>query len=261
MKAVILAGGRGTRLAEETTIRPKPMVEIGGKPILWHIMQIYAHFGVREFIIAAGYKGEMIKEYFANFFLHNNDYRFDLKSGQRELLSEGSIDWSVSVVDTGLDTNTAGRVAQLRDLLVGEDFMLTYGDGVADIDIAALRSVHDSHDRLATVTAVRPPARFGSLDIAGGVVRRFIEKPQTESGWINGGFFVFRPGMFDYVSKIDPRGEEQSLERAVLERMSADGQLMAHQHEGFWRPMDTLRDRQILEKLWSDGQAPWKRWA
>jgi glucose-1-phosphate cytidylyltransferase len=260
MKAVILAGGRGTRLAEETSVRPKPLVEIGGKPILWHIMQIYAHFGVTDFIVAAGYKGEMIKEYFANFFLHNNDYRFDLRTGERTLLSEGAIDWSVSVIDTGLDTNTAGRVLQLREQLDGRDFMLTYGDGVADVDIAALAAFHAGHDRLATVTAVRPPARFGSLDIQGGTVRRFIEKPQTESGWINGGFFVFRTGMFDYLQQIDPRGEETSLERAVLQRMSAEGQLMAHPHASFWRPMDTLRDRQELERMWAAGQAPWKLW-
>ncbi|WP_425040535.1 glucose-1-phosphate cytidylyltransferase [Primorskyibacter sp. S187A] len=261
MKAVILAGGRGTRLAEETGIRPKPMVEIGGKPILWHIMHIYAHFGVTEFVVAAGYKGEMIKEYFANFYLHNNDYTFDLKSGDRALLSTGDIDWKVSVVDTGLDTNTAGRVAQLRDHLADDDFMLTYGDGVANVDLASLQAFHSGHDKLATVTAVRPPARFGALDIADGAVKRFIEKPQTESGWINGGFFLFRPGMFDYLTGIDPDDEHQSLERAVLEKMSADGQLMAHQHAGFWHPMDTLRDRQVLEKLWNTEQAPWKMWS
>lgn len=260
MKAVILAGGRGTRLAEQTGVRPKPMVEIGGKPILWHIMQIYAHFGVNEFVVAAGYKSEFIKEYFANFYLHNNDYRFDLSSGNRTLLNHGNIDWSVSVIDTGVNTNTAGRVAQLQDLLGQDDFMLTYGDGVADVDLAALRRFHDSHDRLATVTAVRPPARFGALDIADGQVRRFLEKPQTESGWINGGFFAFRPGVFRYLSHIDPDDEDQSLERAVLEKVAADGQLMANRHSGFWRPMDTLRDRQVLEQLWETGAAPWKVW-
>lgn len=260
MKAIILAGGRGTRLAEETSVRPKPMVEIGGKPILWHIMNIYAHFGVTDFLVAAGYKGEMIKEYFANFYLHNNDYTFDLHSGERELLSRGSIDWTVGVIDTGLDTNTAGRLARLKTWIGDEDFMLTYGDGVSNVDIGALRAFHDGHDKLATVTAVRPPARFGSLDIQSGKVERFIEKPQTESGWINGGFFVFRPGMFDYVTGIDPDDEHQSLERAVLEKMSADGQLMAHQHDGFWHPMDTLRDKQVLERMWTAGKAPWKLW-
>lgn len=260
MKAVILAGGRGTRLAEETSLRPKPMVEIGGKPILWHIMNIYAHFGVTDFLVAAGYKGEMIKEYFANFHLHNNDYVFDLHDGGQQLLSRGGIDWTVGVIDTGLDTNTAGRLARLKQWLGDEDFMLTYGDGVADVDIAALRAFHDSHDRIATVTAVRPPARFGSLDIRQGQVKRFIEKPQTESGWINGGFFVFRPGVFDYVAGIDPDDEDKSLERAVLEKLGADGQLMAHQHAGFWHPMDTLRDRQVLEKMWATGGAPWALW-
>lgn len=260
MKAIILAGGRGTILAEETGVRPKPMVEIGGKPILWHIMQIYAHFGINEFIVAAGYKGEMIKEYFANFYLANNDYKFDLNSGKQDLLNAGDIDWVVSVMDTGMDTNTAGRVSQLEALLDGEDFMLTYGDGVANVDLGALQAFHASHDKLATVTAVRPPARFGSLDIADGQVRRFIEKPQTESGWINGGYFIFRAGMFEYLRDIDPDDEAQSLERAVLEKMSADGQLMAYQHTGFWHPMDTLRDRQVLEAMWSKEQAPWKMW-
>lgn len=260
MKAVILAGGRGTRLAEETGVRPKPMVEIGGKPILWHIMQIYANSGITDFVVAAGYKGEIINEYFANFHLHNNDYRFDLKTGNKTLLNHGEIEWSVSVVDTGINTNTAGRVAQLREMLGDNDFMLTYGDGVADVDLAALRSFHDSHDKLATVTAVRPAARFGALDISNGQVRRFLEKPQTESGWINGGFFQFRPGMFEYLNRIDPDDEDQSLERAVLEKMAADGQLMANMHQGFWHPMDSLRDRQVLERLWETGQAPWKAW-
>lgn len=260
MKAVILAGGRGTRLAEETSLRPKPMVEIGGRPILWHIMQIYAHFGITEFVVAAGYKGEMIKEYFANFYLHNNDYTFDIASGQRTLLSKGEIDWKVSVVDTGLDTNTSGRLARLEPVLNGESFMLTYGDGVANVDLHALRAFHDSHDKIATVTAVRPPARFGSLDIQDGQVHRFLEKPQTESGWINGGFFVFRPEVYDYVRDVNPEGEEHSMERAVLEKLAADGQLMSYQHGDFWHPMDTLRDRQTLEKRWQNGTAPWALW-
>jgi glucose-1-phosphate cytidylyltransferase len=261
MKAIILAGGRGTRLAEETSLRPKPMVEIGGKPVLWHIMNIYAHHGVTDFLVAAGYKGEMIKEYFANFHLHNNDYTFELGSGRQELISRGNIDWTVGVIDTGLDTNTSGRLARMLPWVGDSDLMLTYGDGVSDIDIAALRRFHESHDRLATVTAVRPPARFGSLDIQGGKVERFIEKPQTESGWINGGFFVFRPGVFDYVADVDPNDEQKSLERAVLEKLSRDGQLMAYQHDGFWHPMDTLRDRQVLERMWASGEAPWKIWS
>ncbi|MEM6375536.1 MAG: glucose-1-phosphate cytidylyltransferase [Pseudomonadota bacterium] len=257
MKVVILAGGRGTRLAEETTLRPKPMVEIGGNPILWHIMSIYARFAHRDFIVAAGYKGEMIKEYFANFYLHNNDYSFDLSTGERRLLTSGQIDWTVSVVDTGLNTNTSGRLHRLRDVIGDESFMLTYGDGLSDVDIDKLTTFHDSHDKLATVTAVRPPARFGSLDIQQGQVKRFLEKPQTESGWINGGFFVMRPGVFDYLEGIDHEGETHSLERAVLEKLGADGELMAYQHGDFWHPMDTLRDRQVLERLWESDAAPW----
>ena len=260
MKAVILAGGKGTRLAEETSVRPKPMVEIGGRPILWHIMQIYSHFGINEFVVAAGYKGEMIKEYFANFYLRNNDYTFDLGTGDAHLLSRGHIDWSVSVVDTGLDTNKSGRLARLEPFLGGEPFMLTYGDGVANVDIGALKAFHDSHDRIATVTAVRPPARFGSLDIQEGQVHRFLEKPQTESGWINGGYFIFRPEVYEYVKGVDPDGEETSLERAVLERLAMEGQLMAFAHDDFWHPMDTLRDRQILERHWQSGTAPWAVW-
>ncbi len=260
MKVVILAGGRGTRLAEETGLRPKPMVEIGGKPILWHIMHIYAHHGFRDFLVAAGYKGEMIKEYFSNFYIHNNDYMIDLKGGQRELLSAGTIDWRVGVVDTGLNTNTAGRVARLKRWLADETFMLTYGDGVADVDIRALVEFHRSHDRIATVTAVRPPARFGALQLDGAEVVRFLEKPQTESGWINGGFFVLDPGVFEFLDAVDGDDDSQSLERSVLERLSVAGQLMAFTHERFWHPMDTLRDRQVLEDLWARHRAPWAVW-
>lgn len=260
MKAVILAGGRGTRLAEETGVRPKPMVEIGGKPILWHIMRLYAHYGIKDFIVATGYKGWIIKEYFANFFLHNNDYEIDIKTGQRQLLNEGSIDWRVAVIDTGVNTNTAGRVLRLRRWLAGSPFMLTYGDGVADVDIAALVAFHQGHDRIATVTAVRPPARFGALELNGAEVVRFLEKPQTETGWINGGFFVLDPAFFDYLDGVDPDDDTQSLERTVLERVGADQQLMAFTHEGFWHPMDTLRDREILEGLWASQRAPWAVW-
>lgn len=257
MKTVILAGGRGTRLAEETGLRPKPMVEIGGRPMLWHIMSIYARHDMREFIVAAGYKGWMIKEYFANFYLHNNDYFIDLKTGERELLSKGAIDWRVGVVDTGLDTNTAGRLLRLAPLLQGETFMVTYGDGVADIDIRALLAFHAAHGRVATVTAVRPPARFGAMTIDGGRVTRFQEKPQTEAGWINGGFFVFGPRFFDFLDRVDPDDAAQSLERTVLERLSSEGELMAHVHDRFWHPMDTLRDKLELERLWETGRAPW----
>lgn len=262
MKVVILAGGRGTRLAEETGLRPKPMVEIGGKPILWHIMQIYAHYGFKEFLVAAGYKGDMIKEYFANFYLHNNDYIFDMKSGRHELMIGGDIDWQVGVVDTGLDANTAGRLQRLKHWLCRDTFMVTYGDGVADVDIAALLAFHRSHDRTATVTAVRPPARFGAMTLGGGgEVVRFHEKPQSESGWINGGFFVFDPPIFDVLDAVAPEDPRQSLERSVLERLSADGQLMAFPHDRFWHPMDTLRDRLELERLWDEGVAPWAIWS
>jgi glucose-1-phosphate cytidylyltransferase len=260
MKVVILAGGRGTRLAEETGLRPKPMVEIGGKPMLWHIMQIYAHYGFKEFIVAAGYKGEMIKEYFANFYLHNNDYVIDLKTGQRDLMANGDIDWQVGVVDTGLGANTAGRLQRLKRWLRHDPFMVTSGDGVADVDVAALVAFHRGHGRMATVTAVRPPARFGAMTLDGAKVARFHEKPQSESGWINGGFFVFEPTIFDVLDFVDAEDAGQSLERTVLERLSADGELMAFTHERFWHPMDTLRDRLELEQLWERGQAPWALW-
>lgn len=251
----MLAGGRGTRLAEETGTRPKPMVEIGGKPMLWHIMHLYAHHGHREFFIACGYKGELIKEYFCNFSIHNNDYRVDLRDGSREILNAGPIDWRVWVVDTGLDTMTGGRLLRLRAWLKDESFMATYGDGLGDIDIGALLDFHRAHGKLATVTAVRPPSRFGALRIDGDAVREFSEKPQTEEGWINGGFFVFEPALFDYL------GDDSCvLEREPLEQLAAAGELMAFKHAGFWQPMDTLREKQRLEALWSEGKAPWKVW-
>lgn len=255
MKVAILAGGRGTRLSEETSQRPKPMVEIGGRPILWHIMQIYAKHGFDEFLVAAGYKGDMIKEYFNHFYLHNNDYIVDLSDGTRELLNRGPINWRVGVIDTGLDTNTAGRIARLRNWIGDETFMITYGDGVSNVDIGALVDFHRSHGKYATVTAVRPPARFGALDIQEGEVRSFIEKPQTEAGWINGGFFVLEPAVFDYLGD-----DTTAFEREPLEKLAADGQLMAFQHPDFWQPMDTLRDQQFLDGLWGSGNAPWKVW-
>jgi glucose-1-phosphate cytidylyltransferase len=252
---VLLAGGLGTRLAEETGTRPKPMVEIGGKPILWHIMQIYAHYGHKDFLIASGYKGEFIKEYFYNFPLHNNDYRVDLRDGSRELLNAGPIDWQVGVVDTGAETMTGGRVGRLRPWLDDEPFMLTYGDGLADIDLAALLAFHESHGKAATVTAVRPPARFGALRIEDDAVREFSEKHQMSEGWINGGFFIFEPGLFEHL------GDDSCvLEREPLEALAASGELMAYRHDGFWQPMDTLREKQRLEELWNGGSAPWKVW-
>ncbi len=254
MRTVILAGGRGTRLAEETTARPKPMVEIGGKPMLWHIMNIYAACGHKDFIIACGYKGEMIKEYFHDYHMHHSDYFVNLQDGSRRMIQTDGTDWQVGVIDTGYATMTGGRILRLRPWLT-DTFMVTYGDGVADIDLTALLAFHRSHGRLATVTAVRPPARFGALELDGNCVQRFSEKPQTGEGWINGGFFVFEPAIFDYLDN-----DETILERDTLERLSVGCQLMAFRHEGFWQPMDTLRDKEYLESLWSSGQAPWRRW-
>ena len=255
MHVIILAGGRGTRLAEETSIRPKPMVEIGGKPILWHIMRIYAGFGYRTFLVACGYKGEMIKEYFHNFQVHQSDYFIDLRSGTHEIVNQGDVDWRVGLIDTGLETMTGGRILRLRPWVGGETFMVAYGDCVGDVDLGKLVDFHRAHGRLATVTAVRPPARFGGLVLDGDRVIEFTEKPQTGEGWINGGFFVFEPGVFEYL-----RDDQTILEREPLERLAADGELMVFRHEGFWQPMDTLREKQLLESLWAGGQAPWKTW-
>ena len=253
MKVVILAGGYGTRLAEETALRPKPMVEIGGKPILWHIMTIYASHGFSDFLIACGYKGEVIKEYFHNYRIRHNDWTIDLSDGEvRTVLSHVS-DWRVGLVDTGLNTMTAGRIKRLEAWLDGQPFMVTYGDGVADVDVRALLEFHQAHGRLATVTAVRPPARFGALEFDGDAVSRFSEKPQVGEGWINGGFFVFQPDVLDYLTS-----DGEPLERGPLERLAAEGQLMAYRHGGFWQPMDTLRDKQYLESLWESGKAMWK---
>lgn len=255
MQVIILAGGRGTRLAEDTAARPKPMIEIGGKPILWHIMHIYAAHGYKEFLVACGYMGQLIKEYFRNIFVHERDFVVDLTDGSLQLLGSANIDWRVGVIDTGLDTQTGGRLRRLESLVGRETFMVTYGDGVGDIDVTALVDFHRRHGRLATVTAVRPPARFGSLTIDGDVVREFAEKPQTGEGWINGGFFVFEPAVFDYLA-----GDDTLLEREPLERLTADEQLMAFRHPGFWQPMDTLREKHLLESLWASGAAPWKIW-
>ena len=255
MKVVLLAGGRGTRLAEETTLRPKPMVEIGGRPIIWHIMNIYASHGFSDFVVACGYKAEMIKEYFHSFYIHSNDYIVDLRNGSLELLNPPRLDWRIAVIDTGMETMTGGRVLRLKQWLCGERFMVTYGDGVGDVDLRRLLAFHKSHGKLATVTAVRPPARFGGLQLDSDRVTTFSEKPQTGEGWINGGFFVFEPGVLDYLE-----GDESILEREPLERLAADGQLMAFRHDGFWQPMDTARERDLLEKMWASGEAPWKSW-
>jgi glucose-1-phosphate cytidylyltransferase len=253
MKVVILAGGKGTRISEEQ--RPKPMVEIGGKPIIWHIMNIYAANGYKEFLVACGFKGEVIKEYFHNFFIHSNDYVIDLKDGSLKVLTTSGTDWKIGVIDTGLETQTGGRIRRLRSWIGDNTFMVTYGDGVGAIDIRALVEFHESHGKVATVTAVRPPARFGGLNLDGDAVREFSEKPQTGEGWINGGFFVFEPKVFDYLDD-----DESILEREPLERIAADGQLMAYRHTAFWQPMDTLREKHLLDQLWATGKAPWKIW-
>jgi glucose-1-phosphate cytidylyltransferase len=255
MKIVILAGGRGTRLSEETVARPKPMVEIGGKPILWHIMNIYASYGYKDFLVACGYKGEMIKDYFHNFFIRNSDYIVDLRDGSLNVVNGSGLDWRIGVIDTGLDTMTGGRILRLNKWIGKETFMVTYGDGLGDIDIRSLVAFHQAHGRLATVTGVRPPARFGGLILNGDAVCEFSEKPQTGEGWINGGFFVFEPGVLGYMT-----GDGTILEREPLERLAAGKQLMAFCHGGFWQPMDTLRDKELLESLWASGKAPWKTW-
>ena len=255
MKVVILAGGRGSRLGEETTTRPKPLVEIGGRPILWHIMNLYGHHGHTSFLIACGYKGEMIKEYFHNYFIHHSDYFVALGTGALDVVNASPLDWRVGVIDTGIGTQTGGRILRLRRWIGDEPFMVTYGDGVGNIDIGRLLERHRSHGKLATVTAVRPPSRFGALSLDGETVREFSEKPQAGEGWINGGFFVFEPGVFEYL------GDDQTvLERDTLERLTADRQLMAFPHTGFWQPMDTPRDKELLETLWATDRAPWKVW-
>lgn len=255
MKVVILAGGPGTRLAEETTVKPKPMVEIGGRPILWHIMKHYAHYGHKEFIIALGYKGEVIKRYFLDYYLLNSSLTVTLGDGGVQVHDKKHEQWTVHLVDTGQGTNTGGRLKRLEPLLRGSTFMVTYGDGVADVDLHALVGLHRAMGRIATVTAVRPPARFGGLIFDGDLVANFTEKPQIGEGWINGGFLVFEPAVFGYLE-----GDHTSLEADALERLAAEGRLAAYRHEGFWQCMDTLRDKRLLESLWQEGRAPWKTW-
>ena len=256
MKAIVLAGGLGSRLSEETTLRPKPMVEIGGKPILWHIMNIFSSYGVDEFVIALGYRGEVIKEYFLNFYAMNNNITVDLATGGSTIHEGRQPRWKVHLVDTGLHTQTGGRVKRLEKWLGDDDtFMLTYGDGVADVDVRALLKFHQSHGKLATVTTVRPPARFGGIVFDGDRVAEFTEKPQTGEGWINGGFFVLDRRVLSYID-----GDPTLWEREPMERLASDGQLMAYRHTGFWQPMDTLRERKLLEDLWATGNAPWKSW-
>ena len=255
MKTIILAGGLGTRLSEETELRPKPLVEIGGRPILWHIMKLYACHGFNEFSIALGYKGEMIKRFFMDYRLITSSLRVTLGAESIDWHTGPEEQWSVDLIDTGIDTQTGGRLKRLAKMVKDETFMMTYGDGVANINIRELVDFHKAHGKLATVTAVRPPARFGSLTLEGSNVRGFAEKPQLREGWINGGYFVFEPEVADYIS-----GDETYLEREPLENLARDGQLMAFKHSNFWQPMDTLRDLQALRKRWDANNAPWKVW-
>jgi glucose-1-phosphate cytidylyltransferase len=256
MKCVILAGGRGTRIAEESSVRPKPMVEIGDRPIIWHIMKIYAHHGVREFIVCLGYKGYVIKEYFANYFLHNADVTFDMTKNSAEFHQNRSEPWKVTLVDTGEDTMTGGRLGRIRDYLApDETFCMTYGDGVADLDVTAEIAFHRQSGVKATVACVRPPARFGRIIVSDNKVTSFEEKPQAEGGLINGGFFVLEPSVLNLV-----QDDSTIWEREPLERLSKEQQLGSWIHTGYWQPMDTLRDRQVLSELWSSNRAPWKVW-
>ncbi|NOS86958.1 MAG: glucose-1-phosphate cytidylyltransferase [Methylococcaceae bacterium] len=257
MKTVILAGGLGTRISEETSIRPKPMLEIGGKPILWHIMKIYSAHGINDFVVCCGYKGYMIKEYFANYFLHMSDVTFDLAHNQMQVHHGFAEPWKVTLVDTGETTMTGGRIKRIADYVKDEDaFCLTYGDGVSNVDITALIAFHRAQQVKATVTAALPPGRFGALSLNGNRVQRFMEKPKGDGALINGGFFVLSPQVLDYIA------DDHSIwERGPLERLAHEGELAAFQHHGFWQPMDTLRDKVYLEELWQSGTAPWKLWA
>lgn len=259
MKAVILAGGLGTRISEETHLKPKPMVEIGGKPILWHIMKIYASHGINEFIICSGYKGYIIKEYFANYFLHMSDVTFEMKNNKMIVHDSEVENWSVTVVNTGENTMTGGRLARVAQYLDDEPFAFTYGDGLADVNISELIKFHHEHGKIATLTAVQPPGRFGTISFKlsdNRIINNFKEKPEGDGAWINGGFFILSPDALDYIEQ----GDKTIWERDPLENLTANGQLSAYKHTGFWQPMDTLRDKSTLENLWSNDNAPWKCW-
>ena len=256
MKAVILAGGLGTRISEETHLKPKPMIEIGGKPILWHVLKIYSAHGINEFVICCGYKGYLIKEYFANYFLHMSDVTFHMRTNSMEVHHKNAEPWEITVVDTGEQTLTGGRLKRVRDYVDDSTFCFTYGDGVSNIQINELIKTHKENNKLATVTAVQPPGRYGLLNLdASGSVNGFQDKPQGDGGWINGGFFVLEPAVFDLIE-----GDSTTWEKEPMLQLAADGQLQAYQHRGFWQPMDTLRDRVQLEELWASGNAPWKLW-
>jgi glucose-1-phosphate cytidylyltransferase len=254
MKAVILAGGLGTRIAEETSVKPKPMIEIGGMPILWHILKMYSAHGIQDFVICCGYKGYMIKEYFANYFLHMSDVTIDMSHNSIEVHQKKAEPWKITLIDTGENTQTGGRLKRVAEYL-DSDFCLTYGDGVGSVDIAASIAFHKQHGKLATMTAVQPPGRFGALELDGTTVKSFIEKPQGDGGWINGGFFVLNPKVLDLIDS-----DATLWEKEPLESLAKQGQLESFFHSGFWRPMDTLRDKTTLEELWASGKAPWKNW-
>ncbi|MFI3221531.1 MAG: glucose-1-phosphate cytidylyltransferase [Methylococcaceae bacterium] len=257
MKVIILAGGLGTRISEESSLRPKPMIEVGGKPILWHIMKIYSSYGINEFIICCGYKGYVIKEYFANYFLHMSDVTFDMENNQMEVHQRNAEPWKVTLVDTGEETMTGGRIKRVADYIKDDElFCLTYGDGVSDVNITELIAFHKAQNIKATLTATLPPGRFGALDLAGNKVNSFVEKPRGDGAMINGGFFVLSPKVFDYI-----KDDKTIWEREPLERLAQEGELAAFRHNGFWQPMDTLRDKVHLEELWQSGKAPWKVWA
>jgi glucose-1-phosphate cytidylyltransferase len=255
MKVAILAGGVGTRLVEETEVKPKPMVEIGGRPILWHILRHYAHYGFKDFVIALGYKGEVIKKYLVDYASLNSNLTVRLGTGQVDVHGGSRPDWTVDLIDTGISTLTGGRIKRLKPYVGNETFMMTWGDGVSDVNLHELLKFHRAHGKLATLTAVRPPARFGHMVFKGDQVTEFLEKPQTMEGWINGAFFVCEPAVFDYID-----GDETQWEKEPMERLAADGQLMAFRHTSFWQCMDTLRDKKLLEELWQKGDAPWKVW-
>lgn len=256
MYAVILAGGYGTRLTEETVLKPKPMVDVGGKPIIWHIMNVYSHYGINDFIVCCGYKGYMIKEYFANYHTHMSDLTVDLRSGDIKYYNSKAEPWTITLIDTGLNSMTGGRLKRVKEYIGDETFMLTYGDGVSDVNINRLLDFHKSHGKTATVTAVQPAGRFGALNINDiGDVNTFEEKPMGDGGWINGGFFVLEPEIFNYLED-----DSTIFEKEPLQNLAEENQLSAYQHFGFWKPMDTLRDKLELEKLWESGKAPWKMW-